>query len=61
MTNSVIPIAKEPTVRDSIDMGNGSLAAFFPAVCCNELIVFKSTFLLCKLNYVLSQSTLWVL
>lgn len=58
MTNSVIPIAKEPTVRDSMEMGKGSLAAFFPAVCCNESILFKSTFLLCKLNYVLSQSTL---
>lgn len=61
MTNSVMPMAKAPTVRDSMEMGKGSLPSLFPAECCNESILFESTFLLYKLKCVLTQSTLWVL
>lgn len=46
MTNSVMPMAKAPTVKDSIEMGKGSLAFFFPVACCDSSMVFKSTFLL---------------
>ena len=45
MTNSVMPMAKAPTVKDSIEMGKGSLAVF-PSGVCDSSMVFKSTFLL---------------